>query len=126
MLKNAKVGAIVFYVRDLNRTASFYRDILGLAPKEVPGHDGPFLLAETANTLLIFFKREEPVGKTPLVVFTVERGIDDLVEQLAAKGVEIVLPVSEAPDGGLSSDFLDPDRHILSIYQPAEAPRRLT
>ena len=42
--------------------------------------------------------------------------------------VKIVLPpgeaLPEAPDGGLSLDFVDPDRNLLSLYQPAGAPRR--
>jgi hypothetical protein len=29
----------------------------------------------------------------------------------------------ETPDGGLSADFLDPDHHMLSVYQPSGAPR---
>lgn len=125
MLRNPKVGALVFYVQDFGRTREFYADVLGLKVNEVPGHHGPFLLAEAGGTLLIFFKKVEKVGRTPLVVFTLERGIDDLVEQLAAKGVQIVLPVSVAPDGGLSADFLDPDGHVLSLYQPQGAPRKL-
>ena len=34
------------------------------------------------------------------------------------------VPVSEAPDGGLTMDFVDPDGNGLSLYQPAGAPRR--
>jgi predicted enzyme related to lactoylglutathione lyase len=124
MLKKPQVGALVFYVKDLYRSAAFYREVLGLKTREVPGHDGPFLIAEAGTTLLIFFRKEEKVGRTPLVVFTLDGGIDDLVEQLAAKGVQIVLPVSPAPGGGFSADFLDPDGHILSFYQPEGAPRR--
>lgn len=55
---------------------------------------------------------------------------DDLVHEtllaaLAGKGVEIVVPpVSEAPDGGLTLDFLDPDGNLLSLHQPQGASRR--
>ena len=49
-------------------------------------------------------------------------GIDTLTQRLAEKGVTIVLPVSHAP-GGWSSDFLDPDGHMLAYYQTAEKPR---
>ena len=125
MLKNPKVGALVFYVKDLARTGRFYRDVLGLQTNTIPGGDhGDFLMAEASGTLLIFFKREEKPGRTPLVVFSLAGGIDDVVQQLAAKGVEIVLPVSPAPGGGHSADFLDPDGHVLSLYQPEGAPRR--
>ena len=124
MLKKPNVGAIVFYVKDLERTKAFYEGVLGLKTRSDPGHDGPFLIAEAGATLLIFFKGEHRPGKTPIVVFTLEGGIDDLVEELAVKGVEIVLPVSEAP-GGFSADFLDPDAYVLSFFQRQGAPRKL-
>ena len=44
---------------------------------------------------------------------------------LAASGVEIVTPVSEAP-GGWSADFKDPDGHVVSFFQAAELPREMT
>jgi predicted enzyme related to lactoylglutathione lyase len=89
MLEQAKIGAIVFFVADLQRTTLFYRDTLGVPLTAIDGHDGPFATAEA----------------------------------LAARGVEIVVPVSECPDGGLSVDFVDPDRNALSIYQPPGAAR---
>jgi glyoxylase I family protein len=49
-------------------------------------------------------------------------GIDAMVASLAAAGVEIVTPVSEAP-GGWSSEFKDPDGHGLSLYQDGGLPR---
>jgi predicted enzyme related to lactoylglutathione lyase len=125
MLNKPTVGAIVFYVKDLERTATFYEDILGLNIEWLPGHDGPFVMAQAVNTRLIFFKGEEKPGKTPIVVFAVNEGIDNLVEDLAKKGVQIVLPVSDAPGGGWTSDFLDPDQYILSFYQPPGTSRRI-
>lgn len=126
MLHNCKVGAIVFFVRQLERTIDFYRDTLGLPVEAVDGHDGPFAAAQVGDLTLVFIPREVPIGQSPVVVFGLDGGIDDYAAALAAKGVEIVLPVSEAPDGGLSLDFVDPDRNVLSLYQAAEAPRRVT
>jgi len=122
MLSNPNVGAVVFFVRDLSRSVAWYRDALGLAPRVLQGHDGPFALATAGSIELVFIQRDEPAGRTPVVVFRLQSGIYDVVESLAAKGVEIVVPVSETPDGGLSADFLDPDRHVLSVYQPAGEP----
>jgi len=83
----------------------------------------------TANTkdLANILRRVSIVARqnAEKAVFTLEKGgIDNLVEQLARKGVEIVVPVSEAP-GGWTSDFLDPDGHVFSFYQSEKAPRRL-
>ena len=124
MLKDCKVGAIVFFVRELGRSIDFYRDTLGLPVNPVEGHDGPFALAQLGDVTLVFIAREVRVGESPVVVFGLDGGIDDYAEALVARGVEIVVPVSETPDGGLSIDFVDPDRNVLSLYQPAEAPRR--
>lgn len=124
MLANTKVGAIVFFVSVLDRSVAFYRDTLGLPVNEIDGHEGPFALAELGELTLVFIQRQAKAGDSPVVVFNLDGGIDDYAEALAAKGVEIVVPVSEAPDGGLALDFVDPDRNMLSLYQPQGAPRR--
>jgi len=128
--KPLKVGAIVFYVKDLQRSEQFYCDVMGLETtvrRDRYDEDHPdeaMMMAKAGDVSLIFFQRDERIGRTPIVVFTLaDGGIDDLVEKLASKGVQIVLPVSEAP-GGWTSDFLDPDGHMLSFYQSNQAPRR--
>ncbi len=125
MLGNCKVGAIVFFVGDLARSLALYRDTLGLSVEMLDGHDGPLATAEVGGLTLVFLPNPQArAGDTPVVVFSLDGGIDDYAEALAARGVEIVVPVSEAPDGGLSLDFVEPDRNLLSLYQPAGAPRR--
>lgn len=124
MLSNCRVGAIVFFVSVLERALVFYRDTLGLPVEAIEGHDGPFGMGQLGELTLVFIARPATAGDSPVVVFNLEGGIDDYAEALTAKGVEIVVPVSEAPDGGLTLDFVDPDRNALSLYQPAGAPRR--
>lgn len=124
MLKDCSVGAIVFFVAHLDRSIAFYRDTLGLPVAAVDGADGPYGLAEVGGVALVFITRPVRIGESPVIVFNVEGGIDDYADALANRGVEIVVPVSECPDGGLSVDFVDPDRNALSIYQPKGAPRR--
>lgn len=114
------VTAIVFYVHDIERTINFYRDVLGLRVIAGGGTEAgehlQFARAETGEISLIFFEGEHRPGATPIIVFGVEKEIENVVEELARRGAEIVLPVSEAP-GGLTADFRDPDGHILSLYQ---------
>ncbi|CAN4280414.1 VOC family protein [Pseudoxanthomonas sp. LjRoot125] len=124
MISNCKVGAIVFFVSDLARSVDFYRDTLGLPVQVVDGHDGPFAVGDVGDLSLVFIPRPARAGESPVVVFSLDGGIDDHAEALAAKGVEIVVPVSESPDGGLSLDFLDPDGNVLSLHQPEGASRR--
>ncbi|HVK51177.1 MAG TPA: VOC family protein [Pseudoxanthomonas sp.] len=125
MLGQCKVGAIVFFVRELARSVAFYRDTLGLPITAIDGHDGPFAMADIGDLTLVFLVQEARPGDSPVVVFRLDGGIDDYAEKLAARGVEIVVPVSESPDGGLSLDFVDPDRNMLSLHQGPDLPRRL-
>ena len=124
MISNCKVGAIVFFVSDLARSVAFYRDTLGSPVEALEGHDGPWAMGEVEGLALVFIPRPARPGESPVVVVSLDGGIDDHAEALVAKGVEIVVPVSESPDGGLSLDFLDPDGNVLSLHQPEGAPRR--
>ena len=117
---------VVFNVKDINRTERFYQDIIGIDLQRQPGGDeGDWLLGVLENGVqLIFFEGEESIGRSPVIVFELEEGyIDDLVDEMAKDGVEIVTPVSEAP-GGWSADFRDPDGHPLSLFQGEALPRR--
>lgn len=126
MLSKCKIGAIVFFVADLARSIAFYRDTLDLPVQSLDGEDGPWATADVGELTLVFIPRPATVGESPVVVFNIEGGIDDLADALAARGVEITVPVSEAPSGGLTLDFVDPDRNVLSLYQPVGAERRKT
>lgn len=118
--------SIVFYVSDIARTEAFYNETLGLQLERMEGAEPYWLQASIENGPgLIFFQMEGKRGDTPAIVFDLdEGGIDDVVAELAEKGVNIVTPVSEAP-GGWSADFLDPDGFGLGLYQSADLPRSL-
>lgn len=115
--------AIVFVVADLARTHHFYATTLGLT-FEVVDLEGGYLQARLPGDVeFVFLPGEAPRGATPQVVFGLAAGgIDAMVAALAAAGVEVVTPVSEAP-GGWSADFRDPDGHGLSLYQDGALPR---
>ena len=115
--------AIVFVVADLARAHRFYSKTLGLA-FEVEDFEGGYLQARLPGDVeLVFLPGEAPRGATPQVVFGLAKGgIDAMVASLAAAGVELVTPVTEAP-GGWSAEFKDPDGHILSLFQDGALPR---
>jgi len=112
--------AVIFTVASLDRTRRFYADALGI---DLARHEGYLSAAINDVVELVFFEGEAKPGNSPQFVFGLEEGgIDAVAARLAAQGVELVTPVSEAP-GGWSVDFLDPDRHLLSYYQSADLPR---
>ena len=117
--------SLVFYVSDIARTEAFYNDTLGLALERQEGAEPFWLQGHLEGLDIIFFEMEGQRGNTPAIVFELTGGgIDDVVAELAAKGVSIVTPVSEAP-GGWSADFLDPDGFGLGLWQSGELPRTL-
>lgn len=126
MIPSPRIGAIFFWVSDIDRSERFYRDVIGLDVQRMPDdtNDGPWLVADIpGNTSLLFFRGEVRPGNSPLPVFELQDGgIDGVVAQLAAAGVPIVTPVSHAP-GGWSADFEDPDGYMLSLYQSEAVPR---
>jgi glyoxylase I family protein len=116
---------IIFNVRDINRTEHFYRDHLGLDFKRYEDNDqGAFLMASIgADIEVMAFKGDPRPGNTPNVVFNLpDGGIDTVIASFAAAGIEIVTPVSPAPDGWFA-EFRDPDGHILSFYQSEKLAR---
>ena len=119
---------IVFKVADLGRTEKFYRDHLGFEFERIESEEeGTFLMTKIgAETELLVFPGDPKPGNTPGVVFSLsDGGLDTVIERLAAAGMEIVTPVSEAP-GGWYADFRDPDGQVISFFQAGEKPRKLT
>jgi glyoxylase I family protein len=121
-----RTASIVYYVSDIARTETFYNETFGLDLERMEGAEPFWLQGNLEGGLeIIFFQQEGMRGNTPAVIFTVpDGGIDDIVADLAAKGVTIVTPVSEAP-GGWSADFLDPDGFGLGLWQSEDHPRSL-
>ena len=127
MFNKSNIGAICYYISDVEKTETFYRDVLGLDVQRMSddGSGDDWLLAKTGNGIeLLFFKQESRPGNSPIIVFDLpEGGIDDTVSALSEKGVTIVTPVSHAP-GGWSAEIADPDNHQISMYQSEELPRK--
>jgi glyoxylase I family protein len=120
---NLKISgiAVVFMVQSLERTRRFYADALGL---ELEQNEGYLLGKLASGTELVFFEGEAVRGSSPQIVFGLdEGGIDSAAEALAAGGVQVLTPVSEAP-GGWSVEFKDPDGHPLAFFQAEALPRR--
>ena len=61
---------------------------------------------------------------SPQIVFGLDDGgIDTVAEALAARGVQLLTPVTEAP-GGWAFEFRDSDGHPLAYFQDGARPRK--
>ena len=120
---NLKISgiAVVFMVSELEQTRRFYADALGL---ELTSAEGYLTTTLASGTELLFFVGEAVRGTSPQIVFGLDDGgIDTAVEALAARGVHLLTPVTEAP-GGWSVEFSDPDGHPLAFFQAEALPRK--
>ena len=113
--------AVIFMVQSLERTAKFYAEAVGLQLVKKEG----YLIATLPNGAeLLFFEGEAVRGTSPQVVFGLDDGgIDTAAEALAAQGVQLLTPVTEAP-GGWSLEFKDPDDHPIALFQEQSLPRK--
>ena len=124
MKSHPKMGslAVIFTVKDLDRSYRFYTEVLGLTLERGEGYMSGKL---PQGCEIMFFEGEATRGTSPQIVFGLdEGGIDSVVESLVNQGVQLLTPVTEAP-GGWSFEFPDPDEHGLAFYQSAEQPRRV-
>ena len=113
--------AIIFMVQSLERTRKFYAEAVGL---QLERKEEYLLATLPSGTELLFFEGEAVRGTSPQVVFGLDDGgIDTAAEALAAQGVQLLTPVTEAP-GGWSVEFKDPDGHPLAFFQDQALPRK--
>ncbi|MGH7575134.1 MAG: VOC family protein [Longimicrobiales bacterium] len=119
--------AFILNVRDVSRTERFYTEHLGIQFTRNTEEDGTVWLSAKigSETEMLVFPGDPQPGNTPGIVFGLaEGGIETVVASLAAAGVEIVIPVEEAP-GGWSASFKDVDGHVMSFFQSESLPKLL-
>lgn len=117
--------AIILNVRDVARTEHFYTEHLGIQFTRNTEEDGTAWLSANlgSETEILVFPGDPQPGNTPAIVFGLaEGGIETVIASLARAGVEIVVPVEEAP-GGWSASFKDIDGHVMSFFQSESQPK---
>lgn len=118
-LNLTKVGYLIVYVNDVEKSAAWYKETLGIPVRHVEKGWGEL---ETSGFTLALHGSEKPVAKLPETSPTVVFSVDDVRgahAALAAAGVKTseLHAVCEF-DGkvGVSADFADLDGNRLSVY----------
>ncbi|RLQ93186.1 VOC family protein [Falsibacillus albus] len=121
-----KLGYVILYVENLEKSVYFYRDLLGLPLKMQAGTYTEF---DTGGTTLSLNTRESikditgfdlPDGKVPqtLEIGFVTEDVKGTVERLRAEGTTILSEATEKPWGQLVAYVEDPDGHYIEICSP--------
>jgi predicted enzyme related to lactoylglutathione lyase len=114
-----RLQSTCYVVAEMERTLSFYRDVLGLALKFRDGSRWAQFDVGGAG-LALCSPGEGAVTPGAGAVVTLE--VDDLdaaVQAFAAKGVETVRPVRDTGAHGRTMAIRDPDGNVVQLYQPA-------
>lgn len=118
-MDDAKVGALnhlTLSARDLDRSFTFYRDVLGLRPL-ARWNNGAYFLAGEGTWLCLTLDdktRAEPLPEYTHVAFSVSQaGLDAMSARLRAAGAT---EWKDNTSEGGSVYFLDPDGHKLELH----------
>ena len=123
------VGYVILYVRDLEASAAFYRDVVGLLIKLRDEGYAEFVTGETRLGLLERTRasdliRREPTEGGPAgeVLFLVD-DVDGESERLRGLGIEFLSGPVDRPWGHRTLHLLDPDGFVVELAQ--KIPRLL-
>jgi catechol 2,3-dioxygenase-like lactoylglutathione lyase family enzyme len=112
------------HVRDVDRSLSFYRDVLGMQLEWRPDPENAYLTFGTDNLALHQFSSDQVPGDVQIldhIGFAVSspEDVDLWATRLADQGVELAKPPKTHRDGARSFYFYDPDRILIQlIYHP--------
>lgn len=122
-----KLGYVILYAENIEKTKHFYGELLGL---KLRNEFGTYIEYETGNTVLSFNTREDgrEITKLPIpdgisneqtfeLGFVTEQ-VEELVEKLRAAGVRVLLEPTEKPWGQKVAYVEDPDGHYIEICTP--------
>jgi lactoylglutathione lyase len=111
----SRLNVVYLYVRELERSLVFYRDLLGI-PLE---GDATWAEAQLGSTRFALHLAPEDVGDlgsgTVHLDFEVV-SIDDAADRLRAAGVEVRETMREV--WGAAAEVVDPDGYRIALFEP--------
>jgi catechol 2,3-dioxygenase-like lactoylglutathione lyase family enzyme len=128
----AKRAGAILAVADVERSLTFYRDLIGFVV-EATYDDPPYATLVLAGTRLSLAEQGHPAEDRPGVAMTAPEDpskanvvlvveVDDaraVHAELEGKGVRFLAEPFEPPWGGCRFFCVDPDRYLVEIEQPA-------
>jgi len=107
-----------FQVTDVQRTAEWYRDLLGFEIVAMTGEPTPrFALVRHESAEIALVHNEVP-QTTGCYIYVTE--VDALYEQLSAAGAQVDIPITTQPWGNRDFVIHDPDGHHIAIGERGE------
>ncbi len=129
----SRLGYAIFFASDLERSITFYRDVIGLPFRfsnetyaEFATEGAKFSLYARAN-LAQLIGRTAPADRAPWpqgeVAFFVN-DVDAEHQRLADLGVEVLTPPTDRPWGERTLHVADPDGNVVELTRPKREHER--
>jgi lactoylglutathione lyase len=110
----SRINVVYLYVRDLERSLAFYRDVLGI-PLAGDEHWAEATTANGVRFALHATETEVELGSGTLRVDFEVADVDAAAARLREAGVEV--GEIERDDWGAACEFVDPDGYRLHLFE---------
>lgn len=113
------IQTVVTYVRDVETSAAFYADILGLT--RVYENEGVIAFDTGGPRILLHpgLTDDADPAQGHDVYWQVD-DVDGVIEVVRAAGCEIIHEPTDEPWGERDATFLDPDGYRINVTQPGD------
>ncbi|HEY6235477.1 MAG TPA: VOC family protein [Candidatus Elarobacter sp.] len=112
-----KLHALMLGVRDVDASAAFYIEKLGLKPC---GRFEAFAFVEASGTMIVLSgdlsRARPPAGPEPVEIVLAVDGVRDAYERLRARGVAFLNEPHTIDGTNDGANFEDPDGHLFTLY----------
>ena len=123
MTRLSSVDYVILYVRDLERSISFYREVIGLPFKFTESGYAEFATEGTKFALFEWARLPQLIGREAIngeatmeVAFLVD-DVDREAERLRRAGVTVLSGPVDRPWQQRTFHLLDPDGHVVELAQ---------
>jgi predicted enzyme related to lactoylglutathione lyase len=111
---NGKVCYIELPASDIERSASFYRDVFGWRIRQ--RGDGSTAFDDTIGEVSGSWVRGRSPAEPGLLVYIMVDSVSETMDAVVANGCEIVQPIGvDAPE--ITARFRDPGGNVIGLYQ---------
>jgi lactoylglutathione lyase len=114
-----RLNVVYLYVRDLDRSLAFYRDVLGI-PIERDAHNPDWAEARFPDGMRFalhpWHEGVPEIGSGSVMIDFEVEDLDEALARLREAGVEVGEPLRE-PWGSVCS-LIDPDGYRIDLFQP--------